>query len=1404
MPNEIPKQQNNNGATEGAIEDAYSKLVDAATARKRFEKAGKSSLESMALTSVTLDEESKKKYVHGLISGATKEWREGEEAKRDAELAKKKGMSLEEYKEYIEKGNIAQRLAKKFPTILGSFKLSVKSTRMLAAYRKATKAAIKANNGNIAAGAIAIEEFGNMFNPEASGQENAGGNTKVKIKDINQNDINERVKARLDKGEGDDLINALVGRAEAAASAGEDNEDTDVKVERLGSSSFANVRNKKYEDLTSEEKKRRAIAEYTEEIVKTKNPDDKTLKELREKFLREISAIDSNGQNNNYGKIADNIAENLAGTLSEEMAKEEHQNALRAIDKYLDQTISISNATVSVGLAAKEVCADLRDNATLRYGLIAGVAAAIAIPVIRAISKKAAAGAIFAGAPGLVGAAIAAAAGGIIAADREKNIQRRKNIERATSVDDSADLFVNAGVNKKNGMNQYSILNSEKIAQHMRSLIGEDGKLKSVDENGKAIDINKQYENALWKIAEIRARNKIQNEKRIQLIGYKGRNSIEQQKCEMFEAINELKRAMRNTDPERAKKLNDEIKNETEKHEGKLDEEINEVKKNQRKEVGLAAFKGASIGGALAGFSSFLPNILQGTGIGNLIEKISPSNGIFGIHNTNIPTVEGLESPAGDNLPYVEGIEPLGEGAPSTSSGAVLIDSGPDGKISILIDSNGDGTPDTIFGENVDLTDDEACDNLRAELADKYNIDLQRESIDASRYGEIRVSDYLEKAGNTVDNSGGVDWSKSALRVGFGSPTVVAGDGMDTYEVPVWGLNGGGIPDGAKLYIDLDGDNGPGQALEFTIENGKVRLPADVLDTHDVGNGGTARFIGTVRIGEMQGNTMISYATVLGERADASTMISAASDSQGYAFTAVDMNNGERLSQFAVNASNQQISNLSEIYNGINDRLPATFTVNDIDGNTEAVTLAGGAKVAELDYSGGYHPEYDSFRNTPFIEGRSFLGTPIHWDLDGDGIMSPEEQASYFQQMLVRTGTDPYMLGQNASNYGLLEPDRLAGIIPRETLIGWGIADGIVDSETDLNTLLENLKLPENAAYYDKLVNATINEMQRVMQGGSFEVSEISNRTSTYANSNGDLDTVRANTHRVGIIPRDANGNPVGNRGWWCRKYGVEGGVVYDMPLCDQKGIKAIINRVRSVFVPPEDTTNGGGIIEEGGGDDGNNDPIEEGGGDDSNDPVEEDGGGGISGGGSSDNPPDNPPDNHTPKNVEAEIKYAGDATPMDVDQSKASTEADHEIEEAINRQSVERQASSDTRAAEQAAKTAKDQAISEQEARGIAEERRVVQEKEYDSLSPEDKAVEDAARGRADRAEENATAAATRTQESANIVTRQVEKDAATGETAQKQADAAASKQQITGETKSQSGTLTASDFAKAAQQES
>lgn len=1128
----MASEPNLNGAAKNSPENGGNTGELSEKAREYYQKLGKKTYD---LTTIKLDEKSVKNTAAALAVEAA-----------DADEENRR----EQFKEKHEKlaSFCESKIGKVVTALPAGLSRTVRRAIAINDYRKNAEKAIN-ETGKMSAGAVVVENLRKIkdFNEDLLTEEEKEKSIFVddKMSDKEKrNNVLDSIDILLNESD-QSVDEALSARVDEAIKAGDDNVDAGVKVEEKENS----------DDI------RAALTEYAQKIA--------TMKKNGTKVKRSAMSELKSKLGHDYNEYKDKIDE-LTDDLRGKLRGAEHKAAMEAIDAYITENVNIRNVKVDAGLAVDEVYKSSSDKAAANFGVVAGIAVGIGgtclgymkNSVISKVTNST-----------IIGTSMKMAlAGGIGAAKgyaNKEREQRSENIEKALNVDDE----------EKKG--QVPVISVDKKIAEMQSIEFKDGKFIKRNEDGGEIDV-KLYE-VRDMIAELRAKNELQNESRaikgfkngVQLLGFNGRENVEATKLAMFKEINRLQSALFSTSDDAKDNLEFQITGEKAKYR----KELMDISKEQRKERRGAALKTGLIAAGAAGVTSFAFDYIRGAIQSKELFSIDNSkllSEINGLKNGDLKW-DGLRVVAAGDIAgtaaasVAEVVEDAGDNGEAQNvikehNGALIIEDDPQGGVSVGFDADGDGKLDAgefLHGEGVeeglDLTSDEAYEKLATELQE-YGVELSREPIVSSAYNEISIGEYLENKENAVEVNG-VDWAKSATKVAFGRPVAVAADGMDQYEVSISGFGGNEIPEGAKFFIDLDGD-GPGKALEFPIENGKAIIPADIVDTSSVGEGGVAKFIGVARVGEIQDGNMISYATAVGKKAVLDSTISANVSENAYAFTAIGAD-GEKISQFAVNASNEKISNLSEIFNGIevenNDRLPSTFTVHDIDGDSSAITLASGESFGDYDVSGGYHPEFDAFENKAFFAGNNYLGTPMTWDTNGDGIMDSAEELSYIKQMFVRTGTNPFMLGQNASNYGILEPARLNSIIDVELLKTWGIEDGVVDSEADLNVLLEALKQPENAMYWDKLANETINEMEKQLQGGGFELETVTNRLSTYANSNELLDTAHSKTERYVLYPyhmnEDGTKEYVGNQGWWCRKYGAEGGKVGDLPLCEQKSI---------------------------------------------------------------------------------------------------------------------------------------------------------------------------------------------------------------------------------------------------------
>lgn len=1079
---------------------------------------------------------------HGAALDATKAWEAQVKAK--VEKALPTFTKIDKALSNTKGINLVYGLAKGVFSLPVNIGKSVAHTIKLNEYKKATTY-VAENTGSLDAIQYAVEEVNNN-------------------KKVDKTAILDKVNERLDTEE-QTQRDAILERVKIAKEMPKyDNEMLLTPMEKERNAAIKEAFTQYALALATNKKVEGG--EKGEEAAKKETPYDKLMEDLQSlKNDGRMTAKDIN--NSNFGEVAKQMEEDLAGVFYGKGGKANHKEALKAIDEYVDKNLNLTSAqNIDVGLAVNDVWASATfvEKSLLHHGLVTGITVGILgglsssitsvakSKVVQGITNSSIVGWA---AKTVLAAGIGAVKGGV----SKRNSFRYGNVKDALSGEDSE--FEKGKI---------GIMNVEKATERMKEMSKEG--IKDVDSYLKAVEL----------IAELRARNEVQYEgldknKNKQLLGFDGRENIEVAKVNMFKEMNalrkQLQKAQAEFDPAKldtaglkeGESIEEFISRMVSEKADELRGDIQSAKKKQALAITGAAIKTGLIAGAAAGTISFLTNRSK------IIEEYKAlkagTKRWDGLHVVDAAPIGGIvkETPRiVRNAEQAEQTTAVGENKEvyKEHEGALIIEEDPDGGIAVGFDADNDGVLDEGeflrgAGEEpgIDLTKESDFVSLRDQLRTEYNVELDREAISLNGYGEVPVSEYLNSAENTVQVSG-MDWSRSASRASIGSPVALSTEGMDQYEINISKINGG-YPEGSSLFIDLDGD-GPGATLQFDIVDGKAIVPASVLDTTVAGNGGAAALLGTVRVGQLDGDKMITYASAFGKKLDIGDTLYANVPDDALAFTATDLTTGEGISQFAVNMSNEKISNLSDIFNGIrigeSDRLPSTFMVGNIDNQSD-VTLANGQTIKDFDVRGGYHPEYDSSESI-FKEKGTFISSELKYDVNGDGVL---DQAEYANQLLVRTATNPYMLVQNASNYGIFEPERLSSLgIDADFLKEIGIADGIIDSESDANIMMQFLMQKENADWWDKVANETLNEMETQWQGATFDLSTVYERTSTYENSSLLFDTSNSSTPRpvVYITRVDENGDTinVGNQGWWARKYGADR--VGNMTTCGQASIE--------------------------------------------------------------------------------------------------------------------------------------------------------------------------------------------------------------------------------------------------------
>ena len=926
-----------------------------------------------------------------------------------------------------------------------------------------------------------------------------------------------------------------------------------------------------------------AIKTFAKEVASYDKSVDTDTEISREDFNKEMAKRDAarkavteainkslGGGVNNAAEVVRMIERNLSGTLTEELngakGEEAHKEAIAAIDEYIDKHFHFDKFKVTdTGLAVDEGRAKAKwtDVLTLKTNLFTGIAVGLGSSMAVGLAKSAVIQHITNSQIVMAGmkVVIATGVGFQRGYSRAKKEQVKENIDAALGLEKQGK---NEGMRRKLGRDFTELmLNVDGAIEDLKSDIGNMG------EEAKQAKIKD--------IASILARLDLQEKHagKVNLFVYNGRDKIERGKADMFKAMNDAIEALKAGGVENVEEL---IATSRAEQFSDLSKVYGKIARNQ---FAWRMGRGAMTG-ALAGLTAATATIVMDKFRGNKLEEEirDLAQGRKKFSGLNVVDVESaavggavVEETVNQQPVVKEEIKDTRtpeqmEIDRQRANSQVLIEESNNGGQSVGFDVNKNGKLDEgeyLIGggreRGVNLANDADFETANAKLS-QYGVELTRDPTFGQKNVPVSVSEYVNSQSNAVKgiNINNVNWNKSQQLVSIERDIVVhPNDGMELYEVPVDGK----IPSGAKLYIDLDGD-GPGAPLEYEIVNGKAIVPASVLDTSRVGTGGTAKLLGTVRVAKIEDNQFISYTTNTGKVLSGDSVINSKVDHPGYAISVIKHGeNGqpdEIINQAAVDGNGHTVSNLSETFNGratnVSDRVPYMMK-ETTTGGAGAITLADGAEIKEYTYSGGYQEKFDASLNYMFKEKATYVGTPMTLDVNGDGLIDSTESAAYINQMFVRTATNPYVLMQNASAYGVLEPDVMTDLgFTQEVLANrFGIVDGQIDTMEELNAFLEKLKLSENADWYDKLVNRTLGTMRTDLAGAELEMVTLGDRTATYLNNENSLDFIHASRNRTAVTYYkmvDGQKVYIGNKGFMYGKDNKE--PAYDILACEQKG----------------------------------------------------------------------------------------------------------------------------------------------------------------------------------------------------------------------------------------------------------
>ena len=921
-------------------------------------------------------------------------------------------------------------------------------------YYKTAAEAIKAT-GNLSSGQAAIDELRTAIGNKEKfkgRREAVVERVKDAQKGMSLDLFNATSQEEIDRASGlIDPDKAVIERAEQAIRAG----DSIVKDKGI---EFIDIDAEKKDKLTKDlQEYAQLVAGWDVDKAELSKEEKASRDAARENIINAINEA-TGGSISNAAEMVRLIEYGLGGLFKDEMNPDhaEHGAATKAINDYVKDHFKLQGFRVKdSGLALDEGrVVNKTDKLTVKSNVLIGIAVGLGGSFATGIAKNTLiqrvtnSQLVMAGAKVLVAGAI----GGVRGYKKTKTQQLKANIDAALGIKSEGKKNAN-----KANMNAL-MMNAREITDALNS-----GELSNED--------------TIKMMGEVLARLDFQEAKRdkkgrgqVNLFEYEGKDKIERGKAELFDAMNNVAERLRaaGIDVEaefgRAKRMQYQ----------KLERDYNAIMKAELKDRWKAAKTSALIAAGAAAVATvvwdevrhggkiwkefkdvfitkrrkfsglhvvdvndeaaIMAGVANGQRAGQQAEEQMRQNANKGPinqeHGRNIANAE--KTPEQMELERRANAQVLIEDDPDGKGQIIGFDKNNNGKIDAgenLFDKDGDGNIDAEYltanggrGYTVNLNDKSELAWVNEELKEN-GVSIERSASVIKSAKEVTADEFVRNQKNAVAiNSDKVNWDKSEqLCAVENNSQYYAGDGTELVEIHVSGK----VPEGAGLYIDLDG-SGPLAPLGYTIKDGRALVPRELVT---VRSDGTIVLNGVSRVAKIEDGQFISYTTNIGKTVNANDMIKTEVEETGSILTVLKRGtNGEeiRINQAALDANGKTLNNLSETFNGRSNAagynsLP--YMMNEVTHPEEEMKrLANGVKLPDYEYHGGYHAPFDASENTPFILKSSYVSTPTVLDANGDGIIDANETADYINQMFVRTATNPYTLAQNASVYGLLEP----------------------------------------------------------------------------------------------------------------------------------------------------------------------------------------------------------------------------------------------------------------------------------------------------------------------------------------------------------------------------------------------
>lgn len=844
--------------------------------------------------------------------------------------------------------------------------------------------------------------------------------------------------------------------------------------------------------------------------------------------------------------------------------------------------------------ASEEDYAKMADKLAIKTGVVAGIVVALGSSYAMGFGKNFVIQHITDSQVVMAGAKVLAATGIGFARGKNKarKDQLKDNVEAALGGEVKKNAFIHRGREKYTNFNSL-MLDVDAVTADLVQSLGDIENGNGINESVQKAAIKQIGEILARQQLETRTEGKIRKKEfRANLFKYHGRDNVERSKANMYKAMNDVIEYLNSKGVDTRSLIEvsvQESRRGLEEAYGRIRKE--QIREQYKAAARDGAIAGAAAIGAIIGVEFIKNKYFGGSKLLNewkeirsgdkkiwfrktenghwILSAVSTEKGKAGAVAAGAVADQAIDkgqnTNKGQNANKAGDVEQksgagnnkggqAGEAAEThevektpSSDKPVIVEDDPKGGQAVGIDKNGNGKLDEAWydkdgkyheseyiaggdkGRGYDLSNNSDVETLKRTM-EKEGITVETNDVVVEKPHATTRSDFINSQSN-LRKDVQVDWNKSGQKSILSNDlTRISGDGEPLYVGHVDMIDGQSVPAGTVLLLDPTG-NGK-DFIEVPISsNGEFTLSEEVLKL--VG-GDKAKLAGLSRVGTWDGDKFISYTTNKTSGLDASEAISTTTREMDRAITFMHKGeNGQNIinAQTAVclegDNKGHTVSNLSEVFSGRDANSLPYF----VKGSGRTITINGKEIETLQRTDAAYAINHDSNLNYPFKGKERFGGTPWIVDANKNGTLEPEEAVALYGQMTTRAASDPWFMMQEADGLGLFKPENMAKYgITTEDLMKLGVTDGMIDTDEELNLVLEALKRPENALLLQKISNATTSIMDETYNGCTMELVMQADRITTYSKG-GAVEITHASAERMAIQFRRPDGTLVKYQG---------------------------------------------------------------------------------------------------------------------------------------------------------------------------------------------------------------------------------------------------------------------------------